>query len=346
MKHPEPSPPTLPARIHGGTDAMGSAAHDFSTNSNACGPCPDALAAVRAADATAYPDAGYIALRSALAKFHGVDAARVVLAASASEFIFRITAWAGQQRGRAAVWLPEHAYGDYAQAASAHGLARVSQAGDALLRWVCDPSSPRGQAHEGLNALVNTPGGITILDRAYEPLRLEGALSLQGDALDAVWQLWTPNKALGLTGVRAAYAIAPRHDDGLSIAQALDQLCPSWPVAAHGVAMLHAWTQDATQRWLAGSLVQLREWKARQLALCESLGWTNEPSQANFFFATPVLPDGVALPAVLTGLRLRGIKMRDTDSFGLPGGVRASVLAPAAQDALHNAWQDMSQSNQ
>ena len=36
--------PTL--LCHGGPDAQGAAPHDFSTNSNACGPCPLALTAV------------------------------------------------------------------------------------------------------------------------------------------------------------------------------------------------------------------------------------------------------------------------------------------------------------
>ena len=86
-------------RIHGGPDALGAALHDFSTNSNACGPCPQALAAVQLADATRYPDAGYTQVREALASFHGVEAWRIVLAGSASEFIFRITAWVRQQGG-------------------------------------------------------------------------------------------------------------------------------------------------------------------------------------------------------------------------------------------------------
>jgi histidinol-phosphate aminotransferase len=45
------------------------------------------------------------------------------------------------------------------------------------------------------------------------------------------------------------------------------------------------------------------------------------------------------LPQVLAELRTQGIKLRDTTSFGLPGHVRISVQPPAAQDALHNAWQ-------
>lgn len=37
--------------VHGGPDARGAAQYDFSTNSNACGPCPHTLAAVQQADA-------------------------------------------------------------------------------------------------------------------------------------------------------------------------------------------------------------------------------------------------------------------------------------------------------
>ena len=80
--------------LHGGPDASGIPAHDFSTNSNACGPCPVALAAVRQADATRYPDPAYTALRAQLAAFHDVAPQRIVLAGSASEFIHRITALA------------------------------------------------------------------------------------------------------------------------------------------------------------------------------------------------------------------------------------------------------------
>ena len=122
---------SFPARIHGGPDQHGVPLHDFSTNSNACGPCPEALAAVRCADATQYPDASS-ALREQLGNFHGVDVRRIVLVASASEFIFRITAVVAQQGGFG-VWLPPHSYGDYAQAARAHGLQQTADPEGATL---------------------------------------------------------------------------------------------------------------------------------------------------------------------------------------------------------------------
>ncbi len=320
-------------RLHGGPDALGVPLHDFSTNSNACGPCPPALLAVQQADATRYPDASYTALREQLAERHGVARERVLLAGSASEFIFRISAAVAQQGGRT-VSLPLHSYGDYAHAAQAWGLTPIfqaqAQAHEPSLRWCCDPSSPLGAPQSDLAKLDSSPHGhddaVVVLDRAYEPLRLEGELALSPEALQQVWQLWSPNKALGLTGVRAAYVIAPLHSE--QMVATLERLCPSWPLGAHGVALLQAWVESEVQAWLAQSLHTLRAWKAMQTSLLKELGWTCLPSVANFFCARP--PKAIDLSAV----RAAGIKLRDTTSFGLPGHVRLSVQPPAVQEAL------------
>lgn len=322
VKRPSAAEPVMATRDHGGTDALGAARFDFSTNSNSCGPCPVALAAVAQADARRYPDGSYTDLRAQLAAFHDVEPWRVLLAASASEFIFRITGWVVQRGGRS-VNLPRHAYGDYAQAALAWSLKPVTQPNDADLVWGCEPSSPLGGSH------TNWPRGFsspTVLDCAYAPLRLEGEATLTEAQRAQVWQLWTPNKALGLTGVRAAYVIAPQ--GAHNSVTALERLCPSWPVGAHGVALLQAWVQPEVQAWLAESLVTLRGWKTRQIAQLEALGWTCLPSDANFFCAQP--PQAIDVAA----LREAGVKLRDATSFGLPGYVRLGVLSPEAQDVL------------
>ncbi|MBT2304308.1 aminotransferase class I/II-fold pyridoxal phosphate-dependent enzyme [Variovorax paradoxus] len=319
--------------VHGGPDARGAARHDFSTNANTCGPCPSALVALQRTDASRYPDPRYTALREDLARFHGVDAGRIVIAASASEFIARITAAVAQQGGRG-VWMPPHSYGDYQRAAAAWDFASVLP-DDADLIWCCDPSSPLGQAQDGLQALIDAPlpaQRTCVLDLAYEPLRLEGSLGLSPAQKDRVWQLWTPNKALGLTGIRAAYAIAPR-DAGAMIAR-LGRLAPSWPLGAHGVALLAAWTGTEAQDWLRHSLDTLRAWKREQEALCAALGWTCLPSVANYFCARPDMPYAPRAAA----LRDAGIQLRDTRSFGLPDHVRLGVLPPASQSALQRAW--------
>ncbi|WP_284406847.1 aminotransferase class I/II-fold pyridoxal phosphate-dependent enzyme [Acidovorax sp. SUPP3434] len=330
---------TAHAPLHGGPDALGVPLHDFSTNSNACGPCPEAVEALRHADAWHYPDPAYTALRERLGTSHGVAPARIVIAGSASEFIHRITAFAARQ-GVRAVAVPAHGYGDYTRAAQAWGLdvrpaAPGADPAVTGLRWACEPASPLGTPDPALAAWARIgaqDGALRVIDCAYAPLRLEGTAShMPAHA----WQLWTPNKAMGLTGVRAAYAIAPQAQPPQDLA-ALQSLAPSWPIGAHGVALLTAWTLASPQRWLRDSLDTLRVWKAQQQALCESLGWAVVPgSLANYFVARPEVDD---LPAALQRLRAHGVKLRDGTSFGLPGQVRLGVLPPGSQQALRQAW--------
>jgi histidinol-phosphate aminotransferase len=272
----------------------------------------------------------------------------MVLAGSASEFIFRLTAWM-HQCGHSRFWTPPQAYGDYAHAADAWNLQRSDALADAELVWACEPSSPLGQAHtawpvhlQQANAAMATNAGThratadsmrptVVLDGAYAPLRLSGTPSLDAAQADQVWRLFSPNKALCLTGIRAAYAIAPVQ--ARAAAHQLDAMAPSWAVGAHGEAMLLAWTADAVQRWLHDCLPTLRTWKAQQVALLQGLGWQCLPSDANFFCARP--PASTDLPALLQHLRTHGIKLRDATSLGLPGQVRLSAQPPLAQQALH-----------
>ena len=335
--------------VHGGTDALGVPAHDFSTNRNACGPCPAAVAALQAAHLAQYPDPHYSDLRVQVAAFHGVEPSRVLVGARSSELIHRLTQHA-RRSGANSISLPLHHYGDYLQAAHLWGLTpqprTAAGSSGAGLHWACEPSSPLGQIEtvwpdweQPLPASA-ARRSWRVLDSAYRPLWLEGhAPERQWDAL---WQLWTPNKALGMTGVRAAYAIAPRHTEAAET-QALAELAPSWVVGAHGVAMLQAWLSDEVQLWLTHSLQTLRDWKAQQLALCERLGWAVVPGhQANYFVARLPVAEAV-MSERLSALRAQGIKLRDCRSFGLPGHVRLGVLPPASQAALEQAWHDLEQ---
>ena len=112
---------------------------------------------------------------------------------------------------------------------------------------------------------------------------------------------------------------------------------PSWPVGAHGVALLESWARADVRQWVGDCLAVLREWKLRQLLVCEALGWHCLGSHASFFCARPCTGD---LPALLQQLRtVHGVKLRDAASLGLPGYVRLNVLPPSSQDALQRALQ-------
>jgi len=326
--------------LHGGPDALGEPRHDLSTNANACGACPGAVRTLLACDARHYPDPAYTVLTSALAAWHGVAPERIVPAASASEFIQRISVAVALQAGpNARVWLPQPAYGDYARAALAAGLRPVAHPGQAALIWACEPGSPLGQPEPGLARRVAAlrADQTLVLDQAYEPLRLSGAPSLDAARLDRVWRLLTPNKALGLTGVRAAYAIAPV-DVSAVLLERVRRLAPSWPLGAYGVALLQAWVSESCQAWLAQSREQLRTWKQRQIQALQATGWLAQPSETNFFIAARAGSSSDAavfdLQSLLCALRERGIKLRDAASFGLPGRVRMAVVAPPVQDVL------------
>lgn len=311
---------------HGGPDASGPARWDFSTNANAAGPCPPALQTVQAADPTRYPDPGYHALREHLAGWHGVDPARIVLAASGSEFIQRITA-VSQGLRAGPVALPRHAYGDYARAALAQGRTCVAEDDTAAtLRWCCDPGSPLGQHAPMPSDLSRIP---TVLDAVYAPLRLQGQGAWTAGGRDEVFVLHSPNKALGLTGVRAAYAVAPLGARWQPWLDALAQAAPSWAVGAHGVALLEAWPSVPVQQWLASSLKLLGAWRHSQTELLAGLGVAVQPSSTPFFCAQ--------LGMAATALRRHGVQVRDAASFGLPGWARLNTLPPEAQGALATA---------
>ena len=322
-------------RIHGGTDALGAARWDFSSNANACGPCPMALQAVQAVDAVRYPDPSYTRLRAVLAELHSVVPARVLLATSASECIQRLTAWRWRMGDRRC-WTPAHAYGDYAHAATAWGLERVASPDHAQLVWLCDPGSPLGQpeAPEDVRSALGSGPRTVVLDRAYASLRLQGGSALDAAALDRVWQLCSPNKALGLTGVRAAYAIAPRDVAGADMAT-LHALAASWPIGAHGEAMLLAWARSDVQHWVAVSRTPLADWARALRATLERHAWTCAPSDTAYLCAQP--PQTLDAAA----LRAHGIKLRDATSFGLPGWWRLSAQRPEALAALDAALDEL-----
>jgi histidinol-phosphate aminotransferase len=317
------------AAVHGGPGPAGPARHDFSTNANATGPCPSALARVVAADPTRYPDASYRALHGALAAFHGVAPGRVLLAASASEFIQRFTA-VSARLAPGPVAVPAQAYGDYARAARAWGRPLVAAGAAAPLRWVADPSSPWGQDGPPAGDEADADAA-TVLDAVYAPLRLGGASAWGGAARDAVFVLHSPNKALGLCGVRGAYAIAPAAPRWQPWVQALQAAAPSWPLGAQGVALLQAWCSPEAQAWLQASLPTLRRWKAALAAALQARGHTVAPSHTPFFCVQP--PAGWAAAP----LARHGVQLRDASSFGLPGWWRLNALGPEAQTALLRA---------
>jgi histidinol-phosphate aminotransferase len=338
--------------IHGGPDGGSDILWDFSSNANPL-PVPGFLRrAIRAADRGRYPDQFYTAIRQNLAQVAGVEPWRVLPTAGNSEAIRRLTL-AARCRDVREVLVPWPGYGDYFAAAKALEM-RVTTYGDLAtltakltegriseprLIWICEPCNPTGQSHpaafwrwllDGLNVL---PPLILAVDRAYEPLRLFGEDPVPASLASHCWQLWTPNKALGLTGVRAGWLQAPEADP-LDLCSLLADLAPSWVLAAEGVSLLEQWYHPNTKDWLESARRRLRQWMARQQSELAALGWVHRPSVTPYFLTIPPLQKLQDLPNMVARLRQQGLKLRDTTSMGLPGHIRLRAHCPAARRAL------------
>lgn len=337
--------------MHGGPDGLQPIRHDFSTNASPLGPPPELARAIAQADRTRYPDPSYDALRERLADWHGVPRRHVLATAGTSEAIRRLTL-AARLQGVDTVWVPHPGYGDYAAAANAlemalHDYGSEEQLLEVLatrrtraLVWICEPCNPTGGAlsrdfWSQLHRVIGTTDCVVALDRAYEPLRLSGRDPVPRPLALQAWQCFSPNKALGVTGLRAGYLVAPRHDPR-QLRERAASLAPSWVLSAEGVALLDGLHGVSTRAWLDAARATLADWTLMQRDALEALGWEQRPSVVPFWLARP--PAGTSLPLRLRRLRDAGIKLRDATSLGLPGWVRVSAQPPASQRALRDAW--------
>jgi histidinol-phosphate aminotransferase len=316
---------------HGGTDSLPDPRYDFSTNANPLGPCPSVLAQVRNADVTRYPDPLYTRLREVLAAFHRTSPERIVVGAGASELILRlIRCIAGPVRQLVPT------FSEYALGARLAGRQLISTRSPAAFMraqserpgvgFVCWPNNPTGELWPLDFVAAAADAGPLVVDMAYAPLCDESLAAAIETAASGAYRLYSPNKAFGLTGVRAAYLIAPRIDRHIAIA------APSWVIGRDAVAFLEAACDPQARAWLAQGLPQLKRWRMRLARSLQQLGLQVRESPASFLMAKVGNAGQVA--AQLRNHDLRG---RDGSSFGLRQWIRLSAQPVQAQKALMTA---------
>jgi histidinol-phosphate aminotransferase len=270
-------------------------------------------------------------IRETLAEFHGTTPDRIVVGAGASELILRLI-----RRRTGPVHQLSPTFSEYARGAAIVGRRLISshspetflrrQARDIGIGFVCWPNNPTGDLWP-LDFLADAAERAPlVVDMAYASL----CGASHGDAVDKAalnaYRLYSPNKAFGLTGVRAAYVIAPRADETLV------SLAPSWVIGQAAVNFLEAVTEPAARDWLAQGLPQLRRWRAQLARSLERLGLEVRESPATFLIARTFEASRIA--AVL---RSQDVRIRDCSSFGLPEWIRASAQPTAAQKVLITA---------
>lgn len=316
--------------VHGGPDGGPEPLWDFSTNANALGPNPVILEYLKKADPSRYPDPLYRRLRRALAEAHGVSPEQVAVGTGTSELIHRLARWTYL---RGPILLPP-TFGEYARAARALDLPLwEAESPEAFLKllpksslaFLCVPNNPTGEIYPFLEEAARRAGGALVLDLAYYDL-MESPPPLPQTA----FRLYSPNKAHGLTGVRAGYLLAP-----LDLTH-FQNLAPSWPLSVYGEAFLHAHLDPEARAWLEGSKRELFRLRGLLAEGLRRLGLEVRESPANFLMARVGRATEVA-----KALRERGIRVRDCTSFGLPEWLRLSAQREEAIRALLLALEEV-----
>ncbi len=314
----------------------------LSSNENPAGAPPSALAAYQAAGATLhrYPSSDHLALRTAIAEVHGLDAARIICGAGSDEIIAFLTqAYAGP--GREVVHT-EHGFAMYRIAALAAGAtpvevrerARTTDV-DAILAacsertalvFVANPNNPTGtmvdEAEIARLAAGLPPQALLVLDGAYAEFvaGFDGHASLV-DARDNVVMTRTFSKIYGLGALRVGWGYGPAH-----VMAVLNRVRGPFNLSTPALAAAEAAVRDT--RWLQGCQAENAANRAVLTEALRALGVGCDASAANFVLAR--FRDGAEAAACDRALRVAGIIVRRVAGYGFPEALRITVGDAAA----------------
>lgn len=308
----------------------------LSSNENPLGPSPRAVAALQQAIAGVhrYPDAGSLALRTAIARRFDVEPEMVLCTNGSDEAVF-LTCLAFLGEGDAAVM----AHGSFIS----YYLRTLEMGAEALrvplrdythdldamagavtdrtrLMLVCNPNNPTGTtsgAAEMQRLLERVPEDVLlVVDEAYtefvdRPDYPDLLAELRAGRRNLLL-LRTFAKIYGLAGLRLGYAFG--HPDVIAY---LDRARPTFNVNALAQAAGLAALDD--DEHLQRSRAHVAACRARFEHELNALGLHPVPSQTNFV-AVPVADDAAATAALLD----RGFTVTPLSGWGIPGHIRIS----------------------
>ena len=310
----------------------------LASNENPLGPSPRAMAAMRAVEPelALYPDGNGFALKQALSRHLGVDAAQItlgngsndvlVLLAEAfltpgthavySQYAFAVYPLAVQATGAAASCVP-------ATADLGHDLEAMAAAvrPETRVVFVANPNNPTGNFidAERLRAFGEAlPEEVLwVVDEAYHeylaPEARYSALEWLADFPNLVVTR-TFSKAYGLAGLRVGYAVS--HPE---VADLLNRIRQPFNVNSLALAAAEAALDDSA--FLQQAYAVNQAGMARLSAQLDALGLAYTPSCGNFLLVDLARP---ALP-VYDALLRKGVIVRPVGNYGLPNHLRVSI---------------------
>ncbi len=181
-------------------------------------------------------------------------------------------------------------------------------------RWRSNPHNPSGR-------LASPEEDAAVWDEAFYPLAT--GHWTRGDAGAVV--VGSLTKVFACPGLRLGYILTPEDE----LAQRLRRRQATWSVNSLALALLPRLLDMADLPSWAAGIARLR---SELIGLLTSFGLDPEPSDASWV----LVPDA---PGLRDRLAPEGVVVRDTSSFGLPGGARIAVPGPDGLDRLAQALQ-------
>ncbi|TXM98908.1 histidinol-phosphate transaminase [Methylobacterium sp. WL64] len=306
----------------------------LNTNESPYGPSPSVLEAVRAQASDTlrlYPDPESIALRDALATYHGVRRANVFVGNGSDEVLGHI--FAALLKHDAPLLLSDITYGFYPVYCRLFGICyetvpvderlciRVSDyrrnAGGLV---IANPNAQTGIALKQtdiVRLLDDHPDSPVVIDEAYVDFGGETAAKLIGNYPNLV-VVRTFSKSRALAGLRLGYALADA-----ALIEALIRVknsFNSYPIGRVTQAAALACIADDGYFWeTRDRIVDQREKLAKSLT---QLGFDLIPSSANFVLARR---PGYPGPQLATELRKRAILVRTFPETRISDYVRITI---------------------
>jgi histidinol-phosphate aminotransferase len=327
----------------------------MASNESCFSPLPAVVEAAASVlgGANRYPDPSYSPLRKALADRYGVAMDRIALGNGSCDIL--LSAGEALLEPGAEVLYSWPAFSEYPHLAAASGARAVEVQLDANERHdldamaaevtaatrlilICNPNNPTSTAVDldAVSAFLERVPRHTcvILDEAY----CEFSLAL-GDPYASVELLRTfPNvvllrtfsKVYGLAALRVGYALCGSSE----FAAAVNVVRQPFHVnaAAQAAAVEALKHQDEVERRVANTIAA----RAATVETVQRQGLWVAESDANFIWVR--LPeDGPDEPAVVEGLRERGVLVRAGRSLGRNGALRVTVGTAAENEKFADA---------
>lgn len=326
-------------------------------NTNECpyGPSDLVLQAIAAQNTEAlrlYPDPQAAALKSAIARYHGLKSSQVFVGNGSDEVLAHV--FMALLRHEAPLLHPEISYSFYPVYARLYGITTREIPLDETFAVRVDdylngkagrnggiifpnPNAPTGMAlplSELFRLLEGNPDSVVVIDEAYVDFGAESAATLI-DRFPQLLVVRTLSKSRALAGLRVGYALGQT-----GLIEALNRVKDSfnsYPLDRLAIAGGVAAMEDVA--WFERTRARIMATRERLTAALTSRGFEVLPSAANFVFARLSGRDGAALAA---GLREHRVLVRH---FSRPQRIaeflRISIGTDAQTDALLAAMDEV-----